>query len=88
MKQRSAHPDDIKTVQSIAESVTREVQNHPDTTTDKPLEEMMSAPLPDNPLVEGVGTTFRWCGEGAIPEGVDWLYCPESRTVKAVIPLQ
>ena len=43
-------------------------------------------PIPDNPLNPGVSTTSTWCGETPRPEGVDWLYCPETSTFTPGLP--
>jgi hypothetical protein len=43
-------------------------------------------PIPDNPLVPGVSTTATWCGDTPRPNGVDWLYCPETSTFTTGLP--
>ena len=43
-------------------------------------------PIPDNLLVPGVSTTATWCGDTPRPDGVDWLYCPETSTFTPGLP--
>ena len=45
----------------------------------------LTNPLPDNPLVEGVGTVTEHCGSGPAM-GSDWIYCPDTATFTPHVP--
>lgn len=39
---------------------------------------VLDAPIPDNPLVPGVGHVIEHCGAGPNPATADWWYCEET----------
>ena len=82
---RTATSEEISEVNRVAEAMTQQFrQNH---TAGVPLilENLLTGPIPDNPLVEGVGTSMQSCDEQ--PQvTVDWLVCTTTMTVRAVIP--
>ena len=40
---------------------------------------LLTNPIPDNPLVKGVGTVVEHCGSDPA-KGSDWIYCPRTAT--------
>ena len=83
---RSADAADVLAVERSAAEMTEHIQSHPAAQAGMPLEALLASPIPDNPLVEGVGTTAVTCTDVSPPPTVDWLFCPERKTVTAVIP--
>ena len=39
---------------------------------------VLDTPIPDNPLVPGVGHVVAHCGEGPSPTQADWSYCEQT----------
>ena len=81
-------PDEaeVSAVNRAAAEMTRHIQANPQADPSAPLESRLASPIPDNPLVEGVGTTAVTCVDESPPPPVDWLFCPERATVTGVIP--
>ena len=84
---RSADQAEVLAVKRAAAEMTEHIQSNPPAQIGSPLETLLASPIPDNPLVEGVGTTAVTCVDKTPPPPVDWLFCPERATVTAVIPL-
>ena len=85
---RTANLATIRGLHKTAAAMTQEAQQANAGIASADLESLLSEPIPDNPLVEGVGTTAEWCGEGDSPLEVDWTFCPTTGTVTAVTPAQ
>ena len=46
----------------------------------------LKTPIPDNPLMSGISTMSEGC-EPDTNTQADWLYCPSTGSMRAVIPL-
>ena len=86
--QREVTPAEIEAVTRLAMAMTKDINDRSPSAPDSNLEEVLSEPIPDNPLVEGVGTHAVSCDTVSNTRSVDWLYCPESGIVRAAIPVQ
>lgn len=86
--QRGVSDSDIEAVTRIAVSMTMDLNERFPSEPVSNLEDLLSDPIPDNPLVEGVGTHAISCETDPKHLSVDWLYCPDSRTVRATVPAQ
>ena len=83
---RPADEADVLAVERSAAEMTEYIQSNPAAQPGVPLEDLLANPIPDNPLVEGVGTTAVTCTDDPLSSKVDWLFCPDRGTVTAVIP--
>jgi hypothetical protein len=86
---RQASPDEIEAITSQARRMEESLsgQGHPLATSD--LESHLPFPMPDNPLVPGVGGVISVCPvDGPLPDGqlADWRHCPGTGEVRPVIP--
>ena len=86
--QRGITTAEIEAVTHLAVAMTKDINEHSPSASAANLEELLSEPIPDNPLVEGVGTHAVSCDTDHLNRTVDWLYCPDSRTVRATVPDQ
>jgi hypothetical protein len=85
---RNANLATLQDLQQTAAALTQQAQQSQAGSSTGNLESLLNEPIPDNPLVEGVGTTAAWCGRGLKPIEVDWIFCPDTGTVTAGLPAQ
>lgn len=86
--QRGITTTEIEAVTRLAMAMTQDINDGSPSAPGSNLEALLSEPIPDNPLVEGVGTHAVSCDTDQKNRTVDWLYCPASRTVRATVPGQ
>ena len=82
---RKATSSERAAVFQLAEAMTQQIRENKTPSSAMSLERLLAGPIPDNPLIEGVGTSRNTCDDHT-DAAVDWLVCPTTMTVTAVMP--